>query len=207
MTFSFVTSYAEKDPRMQEGAEFIADDRSENIKIDDETLEDINQIRQRAKTTEEIANYLRSLSPKKLVELHKLRKDIYQNFIGVWHVVPAVTIIAGATGAMATFDPVYNSRKKIFYRNGFRSFLGVLAVGVLSYAYGVYETHPLEGLGLNDSLDTHAVSSLTHRDRVREYINSLTLEEARKVLSDIKEIKDLSSGILEEASEQKPATD
>ena len=140
------------------------------------------------KTKEEIADYLNSLSKEELVELHSLREKINRE-AGLYLSLSSVGAFgAVGIGAIVMDDHLKKEstspRAKRLLKRGVSISGGVVALGFLTYIYGLYKINQAEGLGWDwDSADDI-------KPQVRDYINSLTLEEAREVLADIRDIND-----------------
>ena len=164
ITLSFTLSHAEGD--------FQDEEILENL-----TVENL-------KTKEEIVDYLNSLSEEKLKELHHLRDEIYEEYTDAMFEIGVTQIVGGVLGAWTLGmlpDDFLASRKKAFK---FAKY-GVGAVFVSGLLIAIlYGTKESKGLGLYDQ-DEKSV-----QENLKDYINSLTLEEAREVLFDIKKINE-----------------
>ena len=145
------------------------------------------------KTKEEIARYLNSLPTEDLIELHALRQEIRAE--------SALTLIFGGAGtgsalAITGLTSVLkiesqrrkrnpNPRRLLRLERLAKTAVSLSALGLFAIVYGVHElAHAYEGLGLTDR------NGKSVQQRVATYINSLTLEEARGVLADIREINE-----------------
>ena len=139
------------------------------------------------KNKKEIADYLNSLTSEKLMELHNLRIKINEESSKMVQRFGYGLFAAGIPAAAITSDLRDEAKlksKRTLFKWMSRTSLGVVSLGALALAYGTYKTYQVEGLGLD------AENARSVKEKFKDYINSLTLEEAREVLSDIKNINE-----------------
>ena len=214
MIFSFAISNAKEDPKyenvpvempekvedlleatnltweeMREGTAFSIDKKERFLERlrDDKILENINV---NLKTRKEIADYLNSLSKEKLIDLHYLRDEI-RTELNVYAAVGSATIsLMSSIGVLAMDHQAHHvesrsKRAKAFFKQGTKISAGVVVASMLIAAYAAFDGVLSDyGLGVDGGGDGDIKSQVTN------YINSLTLEEAREVLVDIKNINE-----------------
>ena len=130
------------------------------------------------KTKEEIADYLNSLSKEELVELHHLRHEAYVTSAQMIAFIGNATLLVGSAGWIGAYElskKTKSERAKTILKRVSRVSGGVMVLGFLTAIYGTYKP-------------TFHDSPL--RENIKDYINSLTLEEAREFLSDMKKINE-----------------
>ena len=153
---------------------------------DEEILKNIDV---NLRTKEEIADYMNSLSARKLKELHFLRDAIKDSFNkAVFTSGLSVTAVAtlGALVAADTADFDSNSKfKKTLFKRVSNTSYGIAIIAFLVSSYTLLKSVVSDyyGLGIEEW-------DGSEKSQVIDYINSLTLEEAREVLVDIKKINE-----------------
>ena len=150
---------------------------------------DFNDIR----TKEDILRYLNSLSAKDLIDLHEARERINEELRTVMGLSGA-TLLSGLLGWTLTGQALDDQPTR---SQRFRRVPVTLTVGLSGLALVWFAFFEKEGLGLErPSFDFDSASSDPYRwgdkthKQARHYINSLTLEEAKELLADLKEINE-----------------
>ena len=135
------------------------------------------------RTRDSILEYLNSLSTKELKELHGLRKKIYEE--ALHKVIVANVVSIGSVfmaGVVATIEYNFPCCRKKSFKYVRNAFLGLAIVTFLASSYRRAELSRSGDLDLDDSESI--------RKSLKDYINFLTLEEAKELLSDLKEINE-----------------
>ena len=157
--------------------------KSEKERLQDEKI--LENLDVNLKTKEEIADYLNSLSEEKLKELHHLRGEIYEESTDMITYLGATLGYVGlfATGVTGIFADELEGRKKLLFKRGMYASGSLAVLGFFIFI--------LRGMQYSEkSLGLDADNDKSAQENLKKYIGSLTLEEARDVLIDIKKINE-----------------
>ena len=133
----------------------------------------------------QILQYLESLSVEELKELHELRKDVHAE-LGEWVALSAIFGLFTMVGAVYVFNDEFFEKTKqkhpSFYKIYRRVFIGLTSYVVAATVAGWVILINQEGLGISGA------SEDVLKIGVREYVESLDLEELRKLHKDLEEL-------------------
>ena len=132
------------------------------------------------KTKGEIIDYLNSLAPEELKELYDLKEGIHKELLTIKTFIAMGVTLAGMVGTIQ-FSKKADLGRKRFFRRAAGASLGVSVLGLLFLM-----TQPL----FSEKNDPSTHESELAKEDLEDYINSLTLEEAREVLMSVKKINE-----------------
>ena len=175
MIFGFAVSYAQEGSEKPEDATKKTEIKTVSDNVEEASEDPYANLR----TKEEIAAYLNSLPERKIMELHYIRDEIleyYQEWTAIGGIIAAGAFFGGA-GLLALSDAEGVQVRKPFLR------VGAVALGAVAAAgLGIAFINGTRGAWGGDDYPAR-------RRRFKAFVEALTLEEAREVLEDVKNIR------------------